>query len=218
MGLLGTTLVTDIAHNDGYQQNQILRQAFEVAANFVYLSEDDGSSERFDAFVNAQLAEEKNNLDVIARLIRQPGDDPLPIEERMRSSMERMASAAEIDLDDVPRLRDSGWPNGFERFKALGPAAYLPYRTGSSSLHGGWSTLLIQELDDGDGGFTLSGRGSPPDARAFLALPATILLVTGIHLDELCGEAERTIFRGRLDDIGERRQRLDKLHEDWFQS
>jgi len=216
--LLGKSLLSDITFNDGYQQIQIGRQAYEVAANYMYLRGDDGSGDRFTQFINDQLAAEKHSLELIDQMIRKRGDDAMPIEKRMRQSMERMASAAGVDLGDVPSIKKTGWPSAFERFEAFGPAAYLPYRTGSSGLHGGWSALLLHELEEVEGGFTLTGRGSPPDTRPVLALAAMILLVADMHLSDLCGDRERAIFHGRLNVIGERRQRLDELHEEWIQS
>jgi len=218
VALQGKSLLADIDSNDGYQQSQIFRQAAEVASNYLYLSHDSGAGERFDSFVNVSLAEEKNNLNAIAKQVRDRGDEFLPIEERMQRSMKRMASAADVKLEDVPRKNECGWPNSEERFKALGPVAYIAYRAGSSELHGGWSALLLRELDEVEGGFTMDGRGSPPDPRSLLALTYVIEMVATVHLSSECGEAERTVFSPRLATIRENYLRLSELHEDWYQT
>src|SRR5436190_6618889 len=93
LSLLGKSLLSDICHNSGYQQEPLGRQIVEAAANYFYLADDDGSGERYDAYVLHTLAEEKANLAIVAEQIRERGGDPLPIEKRMRRSIERMASA-----------------------------------------------------------------------------------------------------------------------------
>jgi hypothetical protein len=102
LNLLGKSLLSDISGNSGYQQLQIVRQIVETASNDFYLSGDDASGARHDAYVKNSLAEEKANLRFIAEQIKERGGDPLPIEQRMQRSMERKASVAGIDLDSVP--------------------------------------------------------------------------------------------------------------------
>ncbi len=102
LSLLGKSLLSDICHNSGYQQEPIIRQVIEAAANYFYLADDDGSGERFDSYVRQSLAEEKASLTIVAEQIRERGGDPLPIEKRMRRSIERMASAASVDFEEIP--------------------------------------------------------------------------------------------------------------------
>lgn len=215
--LLGKSLLSDVAHNSGYQQLQITRQIAEAAASYFYLAQDDGSGERYDAYINQALAEEKHNLGVIAGEVKARGGDSLPIEERMRRSIERMASAAGVDFEAVPKTRDSGWPGAFERLTAMSPTAYPAYRSGSSALHAGWSALLLQDLEEVEGGFSLDAEVRP---RPQPLTMASLLLTEGAvyYLEADGDEAERAFFLERLTDLNERVLRLDEAHEQFQQS
>ncbi|HET9592614.1 MAG TPA: DUF5677 domain-containing protein [Solirubrobacterales bacterium] len=215
--LLGKSLLSDVAHNSGYQQLQITRQIAETAANYFYLAQDDGSEERYDAYINQALAEEKHNLGVVAGEIKERGGDPLPIEERMRRSIERMASAAGVDFEAVPKTRDSGWPGAFDRLSAMSPTAYPAYRAGSSALHAGWSALLLQDLEEVEGGFSLNAQVEPRPQP--LTMAGMLLTEAAIYyLEEDGDDAERQLFLGRLTDLSERVRSLDEAHERFQQS
>ena len=86
LSLLGKSLLSDICHNSGYQQETLARQIVEAAANYFYLADDDGSGARYDAYVLNTLAEEKASLAIVAEQIETRGGDTLPIESRMRRS------------------------------------------------------------------------------------------------------------------------------------
>ena len=74
LGMLSKALLSDISFDSGYQQEVLTRQIVEVAANYFYLADDDGSGERYDAYVLHTLAEEKANLAIIAEQIKERGD------------------------------------------------------------------------------------------------------------------------------------------------
>lgn len=217
LSLLGKSLLADISENSGYQQLQIVRQIVETASNYLYLAEDDSSGTRHDAFINHSLAEEKDNLRVIASQIKARGTDVLPIEERMRRSIERMASAAGVDFKAVPAKRESGWPNSVERLKALSPTAYPAYRGGSSALHAGWSVLLSQDIEEVEGGFSLENSIGPRVQPMTAA--GQVIAETAIHYLEREGtDAEKAWFFDRLADVAARIRELDERHEQLTQS
>jgi hypothetical protein len=216
LNLLGKSLLSDISNNSGYQQLQIVRQIVEVASNYFYLSEDDASGKRHDAYVKHSLAEEKANLRFIAEQIKERGGDSLPIEQRMRRSMERMASAAGIDLDSIPAKKHVGWPSAEERLKALSPTAYPSYRGGSSALHAGWTVLLLQDITDVEGGFSLDNQIGPRVQPMTAA--GQIIAETAIHYLEAEGDdAERAWFLDRLTVLTEKIRALDEAHEEFLQ-
>jgi hypothetical protein len=109
LALLGKSLFSDICHNSGYQQEVLAREIVEAAANYLYLAAEDGSGGRYDAYVLNTLAEEKASLAIVAAQVKERGGDPLPIEKRMRRSIERMASAAGFAYDDVPGKSKIDW-------------------------------------------------------------------------------------------------------------
>ena len=212
LSLLGKSLLCDVSENSGYQQLQIARQVIEAASNYLYLAEDDEEGTRHDAYVNSSLAEEKDNLAVITKQIKERGDDPLPIEIRMRRSIGRMASAAGTTFDAVPPKRESGWPKSFERLKTLSPTAYPAYRAGSSALHAGWSVLLLQDIEEVDGGFSLE-NSIGPRVMSMTAAGQVIAETAAHYLEREGREVEKTRFLSRLEDVSSRIQKLDKAHE-----
>jgi hypothetical protein len=217
LNLLGTSLLSDISGNSGYQQLQIVRQIVEAASNYFYLSEDDASGSRHDAYIKNSLAEEKANLRFITEQINARGGNPLPIEERMRRSMERKASVAGIDLDSVPAKKDIGWPRAEIRLKALSPTAYPSYRGGSSALHSGWSVLLAQDLEEIEGGFSLDKEYGPRVQPMTAA--GQLIAETAIHyLEQEGDEAEKAWFLDRLRNLAQRIQEVDEGHEQLMQS
>lgn len=216
LSLLGKSLLSDISHNSGYQQEPIIRQVIEAAGNYFYLADDDGSGTRFDSYVKQSLAEEKASLAIVAEQIRERGGDPLPIEERMRRSIDRMASAAGVDFEDVPGKAKIGWPSAIDRLDALSPVTYMPYRTGSSALHSGWSVLLLRDIEQVEGGFSLENWPNP--AVQPMTAAATVIAETAVHYLEQNGtEIEREWFLDRLMAVSEQTRELDEAHEVFMQ-
>jgi hypothetical protein len=217
LNLLGKSLLSDISGNSGYQQLQIVRQVVECASNYFYLSGDDASGKRHDAYVKNSLAEEKANLRFIAEQIKERGGSSLPIEQRMQRSMERKAAVAGIDLDAVPAKREIDWPSAEERLKALSPTAYPSYRGGSSALHAGWSVLLSQDIEEVEGGFSLDKEFGPRVQPMTAA--GQLIAETAIHYLEREGEeAEKAWFLDRLKTLAEKIRALDEAHEKFVQA
>lgn len=217
LGMLNKALLSDISHDSGYQQHVLTRQIVEVAANYFYLAKDDGSGDRYEAYVRYTLAEEKANLAIITSQLKERGDTAAwPIEERMRRSIERMASAAGVDFDDVPGKSKTGWPKAIDRLASLGPVAYMAYRTGSNAIHAGWTTLLVEDIEQVDDGFSLENGPSP--AVQSMTSAGLLTADTAIHYLEVDGtDAERSWFEAPLEDIAERIQALDEAHERFMQ-
>lgn len=217
LSLLTKSLLSDIANNSGYQQEPLVRQIVEAAANYYYLADDIESGERYDAYVCNTLAEEKANLAIVAAQIRERGGKPQPIERRMRRSIERMATVAGYEFEDVPGKSKIGWPSAIERLALLSPVAYMPYRTGSNAIHSGWTALLLRDINSVEGGFNLDNHPSP--AVQPMTAAGIIASETSGHYLEIDGtETERHWFEARLADIAERIRALDESHEAFMQA
>lgn len=86
----------------------------------------------------------------------------LPIEGRLRRSIEDTARAAGIDLDTIPSRRQIGWPIAQDRIEqAFEATAYPSYRVGSDALHGSWFDLIRNHLNQVEGD---SNRNFGPSA------------------------------------------------------
>src|SRR4051812_21704031 len=185
LSLLGKSLLSDICHNSGYQQETLARQIVEAAANYLYLADDDGSGARYDAYVLNTLAEEKASLAIVAEQIETRGGDTLPIESRMRRSIERMAKAGGYDYDSVPGKAKIDWPSALNRLALLSPVAYMPYRTGSNAIHSGWAVLLLRDIEQVEGGFSLENGPSP--AVQSMTSAGIVIAETASHYLEVDG-------------------------------
>ncbi len=217
LSLLGKSLLSDICHNSGYQQETLARQIVEAAANYFYLADDDGSGARYDAYVLNTLAEEKASLAIVAEQIEARGGDTLPIESRMRRSIERMARAGGYDYGSVPGKAKIDWPSALNRLALLSPVAYMPYRTGSNAIHSGWTVLLLRDIEQVEGGFSLENGPSP--AVQSMTSAGIVIAETASHYLEVDGtEAEQHWFQFRLDDVVERIRALDEAHEAFMQA
>lgn len=216
LALLGKSMLSDAMHEHGYKQPALGRQIIDAAANYFYLAEDEDGSRHW-AYVNYSLAEEKAGLEIVVEQIKQRGGNALPIEQRMRRSIERMATAAGTVYEAVPGKSKSGWPTTEERLLQLSPVGYLPFRTGSSDIHSSWAAVLQRDLEEVDGGFQLA----PADYADVRPMTAACLFIADAAVDYLQREgteAERVWFLDRLTTVSEKVRELDQAHEQFMQS
>lgn len=216
MGLLGRSMLSDAMHENGYQHPALGRQIIDTAGSYFYLAEDtDGS--RHQAYVNHSLAEEKAGMKIVVEQIEKRGGNSLPIEDRMRRSIERMASAAGTTFDAVPGKTKSGWPPTEDRMLNLSPVGYLPFRTGSSHIHSNWAALLQEDLEEVDDGFLVMPI-TYTDVRPMTAAGRFIAEAASDYLKREGTEAERTWFLDRLASDVEKIQGFDEAHEQFMQA
>lgn len=207
---LARTTLRDTCDGDGEQQLALFRQLMDTVATVLYLSGDEDGT-RHQAYVQNSLVAERESLKTIAAQQKRNGGT-LPIEDRMKRSMERLASVAGVDLDSLPGRKGIGWPTAEELVEQFGPTAYPAYRMGSASLHGTWLDIHRNYLDDVDGGFRprfepLTPRPQPLLSGARLLVTATQAQLAVRHADE------RTLLAPRLHDLTARLRKVDELHE-----
>lgn len=216
LGLLGKSMLSDAIYEQGYQQPVLGRQVIDAAATYFYLAEDNDGS-RHEAYVRHSLAEEKAGMAIVTEQIAERGGDALPIEERMRRSIERMALAAGTTFDAVPGKSKSGWPSTEERLLALSPVGYLPFRTGSSAIHSNWAALLQRDLEEVEGGFVVMPN-TYADVRPMTAAGLFIAEAAVDYLQREGTDAEEAWFLDRLSKVAENIRELDQAHERFMQA
>ncbi|MER7278054.1 DUF5677 domain-containing protein [Dactylosporangium sp. NPDC000244] len=169
---LCTDLVADACMLMGRQQIALTRQLLETLANLSYLCGDDECGARHLAFIQDSLIAEREFLKVVERQQAANSAAELPIEARIRASINDTARAAGIEVDQIPGRRQINWPSALDRIEmAFGPTAYPSFRTGSGAVHGTWHDLLRNHLRQVDGGFE-------PDFGAATARPQPLLSAT----------------------------------------
>lgn len=135
-------LLRDISDREIYGQLDTVRQILETSATLRYLAEDDGSGDRFQAYVLNGLRAERETINKIKQNIKKRGGQELGIEKRMISSIQATALAAGVDdLGSVPGKDVIGFPNAETLIANLSETGYISYRMGSSEVHGTWTDL-----------------------------------------------------------------------------
>jgi hypothetical protein len=212
LGKLVRLLIADTCDLGGGQQLGLSRQAFETVSTLLYLVDDEDGS-RHQSFVEDSLVAERELIADINR--RQSGhpSDPWPIEERMRRSIARSAVAAGVqDVSALPGRAKIAWPSVQQLAEPLGPTAYGAYRMGSSQIHPSWHDIFRNHLQQVDDGFVPSFHVSPPPPQPLLAGALLTVLATEAYLRRRPA-AEVSFFEKRLDDLEDRLERVDGLHE-----
>ena len=209
-------LLADVCVGKGRQQLGLVRQVTETLANVAYLCGDDEQGSRHRAFLYDSLISEREFLKVIERWRAAAGGPELPVETRIRRSIENTAQAAGIDLDTIPGRRQIGWPSAQDRIEqAFGVTAYPSYRTGSGALHGGWFDLYRNHLREVDDGFLLDFSGPSQRPQTLLTVAIQLATVTLVVLQGEMPDTQR-LFGDHVAAVLGSAYRTDDMHEQWL--
>jgi len=154
---IGRRMLRDLADDDGDQQFPLTRQYLDSYSSLVYLLDPvPADDNRFDQYLKDSLVAE---LDLL-----RSAEPSTETERRLIAELDRALSTAGIAADEVPGRRKIGWPSAEVRMRAVGPGAYLAYRSGSNAVHGTWIDLLRAHLAVGEDG-SFSSRLEPERFR-----------------------------------------------------
>ncbi|MEO6067776.1 MAG: DUF5677 domain-containing protein [Gemmatimonadales bacterium] len=198
-----------------------IRLIAETLVNFRFLLAN-RAADIFTSYVHHSLQHERTLLDKISHNVAARGGGVLPIERRMRSSVERTFSNSQVELSSLPtkRIRDWGGGNVFERARALGlEEAYVGIFGGPSrNVHGNWQDLLQHHLVVVEPGqFTPRFEDARVRPHPYFGLGK--LTVEGL-LDYVTylGVREAPELHHRLKDLLGRLIAADELHEEYLQA
>jgi len=199
----------------------LLRCLAESIINVKYLlnSNDD---ELFDEYIEYSLREEKRLLNRVNKNITERGHE-LPIEGRIKSSIERAIKTSSFSLD---RIKEDDWTSWgetiYKRAKKVGLESLY---TGVISLanhpvHGNWQDLLNHHLEyiDDKNRFLPETRWSRLRPQLLYASILYSAEINKLYLSKIlpgCPDREKMITL--LDDIMTRTVSVDKLHEEFLQ-
>lgn len=216
LGKLVRLMLADTCDVGGGQQLALSRQMFETAAALLYLGDDDDGS-RHQAFVEDSLVAERELLADVDRQQAGRSDGPWPIEDRIRRSIINSATAAGVqDVSALPGRARIGWPSVQQLAQPLGPTAYGAYRMGSSQIHPNWHDILRNHLREVDGGFVPAFDLGSPRPQPLLTAALLTVLATEAYLKKR-PYAEASLFDARPDELKDRLERVDGLHEHFIQ-
>jgi hypothetical protein len=198
--------------------NYFTRGLLETAVNVRYLTQQD-SPEAFQAFVAHSFRNDKRLLSVMRKNIRKRGGVELPIEQRMRESIDRTLQRSGLTLADIPSRRTDSWPSFEDRLQALeiGDGYSGIFGGPSSYIHGTWHELLSYNLRGVGDGFELDTSWATLRPEPLLAVTVAVAMAAIDHLDYLfSGFPEAVALKERLRRAEEKARTVDKLHEDYL--
>ena len=200
------------AGHGGDHQMALAREFVESAGAAAYLLEKIDTKERFNAYIYDSLIPERELLRTIKQQVRERNGVRLPIEERMERSVQATLKTAGVELEEIPPRKQNNWPSVESRLKLLGPVAYNAYRAGSSAVHGTWTDLARNHLEETDGGFI-------PQLAATAIRPQPLLMMSFLgcrtleqYLRNYVSSAAEFLVP-HIRDLGERVSELDSAHE-----
>ncbi|WP_209507881.1 MULTISPECIES: DUF5677 domain-containing protein [unclassified Ruegeria] len=126
------------------------RLHFETTVNSIFLMRNPEQA-NFDNFVAYSLQHEGKLLDTIDKNVAERDGNSLPIEDRMRRSIERTFRMSQLEKKDLPANRMRDWQNSslYKRAKAIGfgQAYDAVFGGGSQIVHGNWGDLYQHHLE-----------------------------------------------------------------------
>lgn len=193
------------------------RLAFETIVAIRYLLQE-YDPELVLRYIAHSLEHERRLLQTMERNIEARSGIVLPIEERMRKSIDRMFTCSGVTLDNLPKRRERDWggKNLYEKAKAVGlESAYLSMFSGASqNVHGAWGDLYAHHLDtEGDGRFKPNIEWNTPRPQLLYSIAFLSLETSGLFALHMGGEEVANFLIPHLDDLRERIAEADRAHE-----
>jgi hypothetical protein len=183
-----------------------VRLCFETTVNVTYLIVH-GNDAVFDRYVLSSLSAEKRLLDRIEKDIAVRSGLVLPIEDRMRRSIEASANAAGFSIDDprIPKRVGTSWAEAslFERAEKVGlDQIYLAHVSlASHSVHGSWQDLIEFHLDVRDEGYRTDLKWSEPKPQHLMSTATVALRAVQAFFASVLQGAELELTEERLNNL-----------------
>lgn len=210
--------------------DQICQQRLELAfiisrclneslINLEYLLEKD-SDEAYNEFIEYSLREEKRLLNRINNNIKLRGSE-LPIERRMKESIEGVFKTSQFKIEDVHEENKTPWGQTiYRRAEKIGlqDAFFALFSLPSHFVHGNWQDLISHHLEHKDGEFSPSPEWKRPRPQILSSTIVVCARVNKLYLNKtlpLCADSKQ--IQELIDDILIRTKKLDDLHEEYLQ-
>lgn len=145
----------------------------------------------------------------------------LPIEDRMRRSIDRLFRSSGVALAELPPKREQDWggKNLYEKAKVVGLGnAYLGMFAGASqNVHGAWGDLYTHHLNnEGDGRFTPNIQWGTPRPQLLFSLSLLRLDAAEDFVKFIGGQDVADCLIPDLDNVRNRLMDADHAHESYL--
>lgn len=197
----------------------ILRPLGESLINLRYLLLN-STGDLFDKFIKYSLREEKRLLMEIEKNSEDRGYE-LPIEVRMRESIERAFETSEIHPDQIDESDKSPWCGKSMRKLSLSmdmENVYYAIYGFSHDIHGNWQNLITNHLEYKDGEFSPNTSWSYPRPQYLLPIGVLCCRANILYLEKCLPDCpDRKELIKLLNDCELRARVADELHEQFLQ-
>jgi hypothetical protein len=187
----------------------------ESAINLKFFCEK-ANEKDFDDFIRSSLKPERDTRIYIKENIEKRGKE-LPIETRMINSIEDLFKVSGIEnyeeLKSIPKRKDYK-----ELLKSVDMESEYPLFQGisSHSIHGTWVDIIKHHLEIVESGFKPKIDPIVSDARLLCPINKIVLMSIKSYINKYFSNDNEIIqaFLSRIDDLIERNDKVDSLHED----
>lgn len=135
-------------------------------------------------YIKYSLKTEKKLYDMINKNIESRDGTELPIEKRMKESIERSFKSSGLELKDVNK--NFKWKNIYERTKTVDQEFYYKtyYGISSHSIHGNWQEIMFNHLNENENGFQINLSWKEPRPQLIEGSLQMILDTTKIIIEK----------------------------------
>lgn len=199
--------------------NILFRCLGESLINLKYLLTK-GETGLFEEYIEYSLREEKRLLNKINDNIKKRGYE-LPIETRMKISIERAFNESSFSSDKVDEKNRKPWGEKiFERAKKVNMKEiyFAVFSLASHAVHGNWQDLITYHLECENGEFSPKTEWGYPRPQPLFAAAFLSAEINKLYLDEIIPDcSDKNQINNILGDIIIRIHITDELHEQFLQ-
>ncbi len=198
----------------------VARLAFETIVVLRFLLQKNDPA-LIDSYVKHSLDHERRLLAKVDKRIEARHGIVLPIEDRIRRSVDRLFKSSGVAPGQLTTKREQNWggKNLFEKAAAVGLGeAYLGMFAGASlNVHGAWSDLYTHHLQTaGDGRFTPQLEWNWPRPPPLYGVALLSLDVVEDFARFMDASDIADYLTPKLDDLRERLMDADQAHESYL--
>lgn len=153
-------------------------------------------------YIKYSLITEKKVHNKINENIQNREGVELPIEKRIKTSIENSFDSSGFDLDDVKN--SSRWKSVSRRAKAIADDSFYSvfYGISSHSVHGNWQEILFNHLNENDNGFEIDLDWTYPRPQIIEGVSFQLLQVIKIFSEtEIRNAIEKKMILDKAEDF-----------------
>jgi hypothetical protein len=165
-------------------------------------------------YMKYSLITEKKLHNKVNQNIQKRDGIELPIEERIKTSIENSFDSSDFDMDEVKN--SSRWKSVSSRAKAIEDDNFynVLYGISSHSVHGNWQEILFNHLNENDKGFEIDLDWTHPRPQIIEGVSFQLLEVIKVFCEtEICNENKKKKLLVKADDFSTTLSILFMNHE-----